>query len=135
MIGNLSLAMKSRDRRWRQRLPGENAQITPDLAVFEKRRHLLANEETHRLVAAHAVDGIFVEQRRIAERGDGQAEDVSVQRLLAAEMIIDRRLIDRCAAGDLAHRGTLETTFGEHVGGMIEERLASNIGYLHVTIS
>src|SRR5271169_6758143 len=46
-------------------------------------------------------------------------------------MIIDRRQIDRCAAGDLAHRGAVETVFGEHVGGMIEERLAGDFGDLH----
>ena len=46
-------------------------------------------------------------------------------------MIIDRRLIDRCAAGDLAHRGAVETVFGEYVGGMIEQRLAGNFGELH----
>ena len=46
-------------------------------------------------------------------------------------MIIDRRLIDRCAAGNLAHRGAVETVFGEHVRGMVEERLAGNFSYLH----
>src|SRR6202011_2212855 len=102
-----------------------------DLAAFEEWRHLLPDKETHRLVAGHAVDFFFVEQRRITECRDGQAEDLVVKRLLAAEMIIDRRLIDRCAVGNFAHRAAVETVFGEHVRGMVEERLAGNFSYLH----
>src|SRR5208283_3525658 len=119
------------DRRRRECLPGENAPIPADLAVFKERHHLLADKQTHRLLAGHAVDCDFIEQRRITERVDGQAEHLAVKRLLTAKMIIDRRQIDRCAAGDLAHRGAVETAFGEHIGGMIEERLSGNFGDLH----
>ena len=56
------------DRRWRQRLPGENAQITADLAVFEEWRHLLPDKETHRISTGRPMAPALTEYLLLSKR-------------------------------------------------------------------
>jgi hypothetical protein len=56
--------------------------------MFEERRHLLADKETHRFVAGDPFNCVFVVQRGIAESGDGQLQNLTIKRTLAAKMIV-----------------------------------------------
>jgi len=67
-------------------------------------------------------------QARVIQSGEAAAEDLLDQRVLAAEMVIDRRKVGAGRARDHPHRGRVEAVFDEQRLGRIEDAVAGVAG-------
>jgi len=72
-----------------------------------------------------------VEERGLAQSGERQGQHLAIERLLAAEMVVDGGEIGAGAARDLADARELIAVRGEDVGRVMQQRLARDPGLRH----
>ncbi len=78
--------------------------------------------------AASASSAVERSETALVELGQAATEDLLDQRILAAEVVIDRGEVGIRGAGDHAHRGAVEAVLHEQALGRIEDAVAGIAG-------
>jgi hypothetical protein len=110
-----------------QDLPVEQAHVAAELIALDQRHKLLAQEQPQRLVAVHVGELAVVDQAEIVEGVHGRAQNLAIEPLLAAEMVVDGGLVGLGLVRDRSDRAALITLVGENGSGGLDQSVPGEV--------